>query len=347
MTQSQSAPASRPAPECVARSQPRLDDHGRARTLQLTTSSVGSYLGCPKRYQWAYELGLRREQSSAALGIGSAYHAALEAINHGTPIAAAAALARSPLIADEIDREIAACMVSGWAWRWSDAPQFAKILEVERVFEFETAGVTIMGKIDVIGELPDSRVAVGEYKTTSEDISPGSDYWRRLLIDRQCSTYVMAARSMGYNVDTVCFDAARKPGLRPRLLSRKKDGDGAREDTATFAARLMESIAEKPDWYYRREEIPRVDADLELWKEDMSHVATLIGFSRTLNRWPRNTDSCKRWGTCPYFGPCVANHDLETQGTPSGFVRVENVHVELTRGGGSLSEADNDCNANE
>lgn len=308
--------------------------------LVLTTSRVGAFMACPRRHQWAYEWGIRRERDGRSITIGKAYHAALEKINTGTPPDTAAAEARSPELEDEIDREITACMVSGWAWRWSEAPMFKRILAAEKVFEFKPfkgARFTVAGKIDVIGELEDGRVAVGEYKTTSEDLSPESDYWRRLLIDRQISGYVLGARSLGFPADDVVYDAARLPGIRPRLLSRKSE---ERESMEQFAARLMESIAEKPDWYFARHRIARLDADLEEWRLDMAHVAGMIGESRKRGRWPRNTDACKRWGTCPYFGPCADSHNPETAGLPSGYVKVENVNVELTVESEPVMESD-------
>ena len=288
-------------------------------------------MACPRRYWWSYELGIRRESEGRALTIGRAYHAALEAINGGGDPGAAAASCREADL-DDVDRELAACMVAGWSWRWSESPQFRKVLASERVFEFRPfngARFTIAGKIDVIGELHDGRVAVGEYKTCADDLSPGSDYWRRLLIDRQISGYILGARAIGFPAETVVYDAARKPGLRPRLMSRKKDSDGEREDMAAFADRLMADIGQRPDWYYGRQEIQRLDADLEEWRADVAQSAAMIAASRKAGRWPRNTDSCMRWGKCGYFGPCADSYDPTTRGLPSGFVKVENVHTEL------------------
>lgn len=289
---------------------------------------------------------IRREQSGAAIGIGTAYHGALEAMNKGMPVEQAASLARSPAIADEVDREIAACMAAGWGWRWSESPLIRKMIAAEQVFEFKPnakARWSLAGKIDGIAELSDGRLAVVEYKTTREDLSPGSDYWRRLLIDRQISVYTLGAASLGYNVDTIVYDAARVPGIRPRLLSRKSD---ERESIEQFSARLMESIAEKPDWYYARNEIPRLPQDIDETRADLAGFAESIRSAQKSGRWPRNTDACLRWGKCPYFGPCADNHNPETQGLPNGFVRVENIHVELTIQGETQDDYANTAEAN-
>lgn len=298
--------------------------------LTITNSQVGTYMACPRRAWWAYEKGIRKETPGVALSMGTAYHAAIEALNCGRSIDEAVALARSPDL-EPVDRELAACMVCGWDWRWSQA-RVGKIIATEKVFEFKPvkrAQWSVAGKIDAIAELPDGRIAVVEYKTTGDDLSPHSDYWRRLLIDRQISWYVLGARSLGFNVDTVIYDAARKPGVRPRLLSRKK-GEDARESMEQFAERLTADIAERPDWYFGRQEIPRIESDIDEAQREMAMFAGMIRKSQTTNRWPRNTNACIQFGTCPYFGPCTANHDPETAGTPSGFKKVSDVHVELT-----------------
>lgn len=309
-----------------------------------TNSSIGSFGACPHRYWWAYQLGLRREEIGTRLSIGTAYHAGLEALNRGGTIDSAVSVARAPSL-DDADRERVACLVAGWQWRWSNAPAFRKILAVEKVFEFKPirrARWSYAGKIDVIGELEDGRIAVGENKTTTDDLSPGSDYWRRLQIDRQISGYILGARSLGFPASTVLYDAARLPGLKPKLIAKKNGGDGVRrEDMEQYGARIMESIAEKPDWYYRREEVPRLDAEIEHAIEEIADYHAMIQNARKRGRWPRNTDACRSlWGRCRYFGPCADSYNPETQGIPNGFRKVENVHAELTVGATDEEQSD-------
>lgn len=334
--------ASRPAPAPLVRNQPpSLDGAAQARTpLVLTSSRIGSFLACPRRHQWAYELGIRRDSEGSALTIGKAYHAALEAMNLGQSVDEALRIAlQESANLDPTERTIAACMASGWHWRWSAATQVKRVLAVEQVFEFKPnrrARWSLAGKIDAIVELTDGRTAVSEYKTTRENIEATGDYWRRLLIDRQVSVYMLGAKSLGFTPDTVLYDAARVPGVRPRLLSRKSE---ERETQDQFAERLTLDIAERPDWYYVRREIPRIESDLAETETDLAHFAEMVRFSRRIGSWPRNTDACRRWGVCPYFGPCTANHNPAVDGIPSGYRRVEDVNVELTVNGGR-TEAD-------
>lgn len=59
------------------------------------------------------------------------------------------------------------------------------------------------------------RYMVKELKTSSEDISPGSDYWRRLRMDSQVSTYFAAAKALNYDPHGVLYDVIKKPTSKP------------------------------------------------------------------------------------------------------------------------------------
>lgn len=290
----------------------------------ITNSQIGTYLGCARKFWWNYELAIRPERKGTALSIGTAYHAALERINRGME-------PDPPVGLDEPYATIVACMISGWRWRWANQP-IGKVVAAEMVFEFRPSRARFVqsGKIDSIQELPDGRLAVVEYKTCGEDLSPQSDYWRRLNIDRQISIYMLGAKALGYPVETVVYDASRKPGMRPKLLTKAQGGDGEqRESPEQYAARLMADIESRYEWYYGRQEIPRLESDLEQCRAELSMFAEQIRTARRTGRWPRNTDGCMRYGKCAYFNPCTNSHDPQAQGVPSGFRVASNVNEEL------------------
>lgn len=301
----------------------------------ITNSQIGTYLGCARKFWWSYELAIRPERKGTALSIGTAYHAALERINRGLEPEPPAGL-------DEPYATIVACMIAGWRWRWANTP-IGKVVAAEMVFQFRPSRARFIqsGKIDSIQELPDGRLAVVEYKTCGEDLSPQSNYWRRLNIDRQISIYMLGARALGYPVETVVYDASRKPGMRPYAATPaekrkfKKDGTlyanqrETDEPLADFAERLTADIGENYEWYYGRQEIPRLESDLEQCRAELSMFAEQIRTARRTGRWPRNTDSCRRHGLCPYFNPCTNSHDPQAQGVPSGFRVAANVNEEL------------------
>lgn len=98
---------------------------------------------------------------------------------------------------------------------------------------------------------------------------------------------------------------------------------------AEYGARLLNDIYERPDFYYRRQEIPRLDKDLEDYRYEKWQIQQQYRDSQRLGRWFRNTNSCRSFlGTCRYFNICTNGIDVTTE-TPAGFVRVENIHPEL------------------
>jgi hypothetical protein len=204
------------------------------------------------------------------------------------------------------------------------------------------------------------RTFIVEHKTTSEDIGSESDYWKRLRLDPQVSTYMVGARALGIEPDECLYDVARKPMLRPSAVPvtdadgvkvvrdaagqrvRTKDGKKWREtsDSAQgyvletrpetpeeFRIRLRESIAEAPDKYYGRGHIVRLEEDERDAAHDTWQTALAIRNAETTKRWPRNPDACVRYGrTCEFFPVCTR----ETIATdPTRYVRKPAQHSEL------------------
>src|SRR5690606_32440122 len=132
----------------------------------------------------------------------------------------------------------------------------------------------LAGKIDKIVRLPDGRTAIMEHKTTSDSIASDSDYWARLRLDSQISLYVLAARELGYDVQTVLYDVVRKPrheryrATPPELRKYKKDGtlyanQRERDETPQeFGQRVYQAMYTEFDSYFARQEIPRLESDL-------------------------------------------------------------------------------------
>lgn len=296
-------------------------------TELLTHSRASAYLGCHRLHWWAYECGIRPERAGDALRMGSAYHLGLQSLHHGSDVETAASVAMSAMSADdEPNRTIVGGLVAGWAWRWSE--QRWHVLAFEQVFTIRSRKRwRLAGKIDAIVELEDGRQAIVEHKTTSEDLDASSDYWTRVLMDRQVAWYIAGARSLGWDPQTVIYDCARKPGIRPKLVGR--GDDRCRETLEEYAQRFADDIFERPLWYYGRHEIPMLDHMVDDSLEDAGEIMSHIRASRRAGRWPRNTDHCRRWGVCPYFGPCSEGRRPDEPDIPHGYVRVQDVHVEL------------------
>jgi hypothetical protein len=343
----------------------------------ITNSRATSFKKCRKRHFWEYEEGIRPETEAKALRIGGAVHAGIDQIKKGGSLEAAHDATgefylNPPEGADmwawEIEQATAMCLVSGWHWRWGDCGGL-EIVASEATFrtalrnpatgapstKFELAGVQ-----DGIIQVDPRRRMVLEHKTCSEDLSEGSDYWRRLEMDSQISLYTYAARMEGHDVSGVLYDVIRKPTIRPEnipLLDDEgfkivldannervytKDGKKPRQTALTadgwvlqtrvmnpheWAEKLTEDIAQRPEYYYGRREIARLDSELVEAMEEFWDVQKAIADAQNKNAWYRTVsrDTCPY---CPFFSLCSSKFAPDMP-LPVGFVRVENRHQEL------------------
>jgi len=309
----------------------------------LTHSRLSCYRSCPRKHYIRYELGIRPDTEGAPLRVGSAFHAALEAADNGQDVAAII----DARLEDDFEAAMVAAMFNGHTAQWS--LNNLEVVATEQEFYLplvnpETNRPTgvwrLAGKMDRIVRLPDGRLALMEYKTTSRDFAPGADYWLRLHMDQQLSMYMIEARAAGYDVQTVLYDVTRRPGLRPlkatpvdqrkyvkatgALYANQRDAD---ETPDEYAARIAADIAERPDHYFARIEIARLQQDLddcasEIWQQQQS-----IREAQRTGRWYRNPSSCFNPFPCEYVAVCM-NRDLEAS-TPSGYVRSDEIHPEL------------------
>jgi len=266
-----------------------------------------------------------------------------------------------------IERETVECLLRGYHWRWQDSRLeiVASEQEFHLPLRNQATGYPsrlwdLAGKIDGVVRLEDRRLAVQEHKFLGEPIGQESDYWRRLQIDPQVTIYTYAARESGYDTSTVLFDVVRKPTIRPEAvpicdgegLKIVLDADGERVLTKQgkprqtgstadsyvvqtrpmtpdeWAGKLLADIRKRPDFYFSRHEIARLDSDIADCLEELWDVQETMRDAQLRNRWYKTVgrDSCP-W--CPYFGLCTSRYDPKDNGVPEGFVKLENVHPEL------------------
>lgn len=356
----------------------------------LTHSRMQSFKGCARKHYFQYEQGLRRDRDAVALRIGGVVHKALEVVWKSAHDAACDPLNLALVVvannyanlpgwvtSDETkrewdyERETVAALVHGYWFHWRASTPRAEAVELAfdapiRNPESGAASRTyrLAGKIDAIASLDDGRLAVVEHKTTGDDIGVDSDYWKRLRIDPQISGYVLGARELGYDIQTVLYDVIRKPTIRPeqvtmvdadgfkivvdangeRVFLTNKAGEktkpresGDPEKGYTLCKRpmtpeewwkkLSEDIAARPDFYFQRREIARLDEDMQDYAAELWQTAELVREARTKQRWTRNTAACIGYGRCDFLDICHLG--LEIQDTPEGFVRLSHVHPEL------------------
>lgn len=316
----------------------------------LTHSRARCFADCPRKHHLRYVEGWRVRRESEALRVGSLVHVGLAAYwQDGTILEVVRGRAENPYEQARID-----VMLEGYVEKWysTDTRPNVEILAVEKPFEMpllnpdetseewkEHPGWRLAGKPDAIVRYGDETYAI-EHKTTSEPIEDdAADYWSKLLIDHQCSTYVLGAEALGHPVDAVLYDVIRKPAMKPYkatpVEARKYTKAGAlyanqREKDETpeeYRARVRAAVFGELDGYYKRKVIPRRAETMRAYMRDAWAQAELIDFAIDAGYAPRNPDACHRFGRCGFWDICSAG--VNPADDPDRYERVTNVHAEL------------------
>lgn len=208
---------------------------------------------------------------------------------------------------------------------------------------------SIAGKIDIIAKHGNKKTII-DHKTTSLDISdPNAPYWRQLVIEGQVSHYALLSWLNGEKVDDLVWDVMRKPGISPKKLAKAEKAAVVssrkyfnvemstetlealqvddRETLEMYEARLAhDCMTERPQWYFQRRPVPRMDNELleyagELWDHGQEILNT-----RNSGRNVRNSGACMLYGSaCKFLGIC-SGYD-----TPDSdkWQKKQQVHTEL------------------
>lgn len=316
----------------------------------LTNSRASAFRTCARLHSYKYEQSIYPAEEPEALAFGSLIHRALEAWWTSEP------LGMTPLVsalrvlnegeADPFDRAKGQAMMHGYHERWAAALEGYEVIAIEAEFNMPLVNPAtgrpspvwrIGGKLDgLIRERATGDVLVLEHKTASGDISPGSEYVRRLKMDSQVSLYFDGATALGHPPARVLYDVLGKPALRPLKAGKQRDRDETPEE---YRDRCVLAIAEDPNKFFQRSDVVRLESEMDEARFDIWQTAQAIHESERANRWPRNPSSCLMYGrTCPYFAACADGVALDD---PRYFKKSDKVHPELSgeesRANGSTS----------
>lgn len=319
----------------------------------LTNSRMKTARACLRLDKLTYVDGYRAIKEFAALRFGSLFHSGLEAWWIATMEGLAGderltrALAALAGESDPFDMMRADALLRGYDARWG-AENYT-VLAVEHAFEVDLVNpdtgaasrtFRLAGKVDAIVRDEAGRTLLVEHKTSSEQIGPGSEYWRRLQIDSQISTYYAGANAIGHDVEGCLYDVIAKPGIRPLkatpiesrkyvaktglLYANQREAD---ETPAEFHARLLADIASDPNGYFQRGVVVRLAGEIAEAAADAWMTAQIIRDAARTGRAPRNPDACSRYGrTCQFFDVCTGTASLDDA---AQFVKLTAVHPEL------------------
>jgi len=317
----------------------------------LTNSQMRCFRRCQREAELSYELGYRAASDAESLDFGTLVHAGLEhwwqAVQSGAD-RLSAALEAMAYEADPFVLARATEMMRGYEARWCDGPY--EVIAVEKEFRAPLVNPDtnapsrtwqLGGKLDVIvRDQRDGRVYKVEHKTSSTDIGLGSTYWKRLTLDPQISTYYAGARELGYDVAGCVYDVLGKPKLKPlkatpaadrkytkagALYATQREADETPEE---YTLRVRAAILESPDRYYQRGVVVRLESEERDAAFDRWQVSRMYRESQLSGQWPRNPDSCERYGRmCDFFDVCTGTAALDDT---TRFRHTDNVHEELT-----------------
>lgn len=207
---------------------------------RMSVSKYQTLRTCPRLFYWEHVLYMQRVRQEGARDFGKLYHLGLEAWwreagkgdapwvdPDASLLAALRAIAEGAkhVETDRYDQAMAEAMMVGYHARWFPIEYELVGKGVEEWFEIpmrdpdgrEVKGWTRVGKTDAFVQFADqTRPKLVEHKHTTQDVSPGSDYWSKLAIDLQPSMYVDAAVAAGYDVVAVLYDVSKKPKVTPQ-----------------------------------------------------------------------------------------------------------------------------------
>lgn len=212
--------------------------------IPQSATSITDFKQCTMLYYLRHVLRLRPVEDAEAARIGTNWHKCLEILTepnsdpHGALIAhlnkAYETCPPSVSLTDwEVERTVLLYSALGWDWYYQDD----KIETVAREVHFDrqvTDQYRRRGKIDrIIRREGQVTLALGEYKSTTKPIDPGSLYWDRLNLDSQLTLYLIEARHAQLAgeleqygiaatdplISGVLYDVWHKPMIRPKKLS--------------------------------------------------------------------------------------------------------------------------------
>lgn len=311
--------------------------------IRLSASSIRDYLTCGQKYRLKYIAGLDPDVSVEALRIGGAwakmheYYEKSLASHHMKNEAQAEACQLLDKIYNNIppgydakeweaEREMLrrSFIVYQEVYKDSDF----NVIETEGKHEFplihpdtgmaipERDAVCVV-KLDKFVRDSAGTPCVLEMKSTTREITPGSDYWQSLRLDIQISFYARWAKLAEGEIGPTIYDVWRRP-----LLRLKKD-----EIVAEYADRVEEKLRANPAEHFQRHEIVRTDKDLEMFDRELWNVYQQMKETIRRDLWVSNTSQCISFmGKCPYHSICSregAERTVREQLTPVGFKKRE------------------------
>lgn len=196
------------------------------------------------------------------------------------------------------------------------------------------------------------RKVLFDHKSTSQDITdPNGPYWRQLVVEGQVDHYMLLEWMHGEKCDDAVWDVIRKPSISPKKITKAEiravvslgeyfglkvsEADkqtfvagGERETVAMYEARLLhDCTVERPEWYFARRSVPRMDSEILDYARDLWQHSQDILYTRQQERLPpRNSGACMLYGSpCKFLGICSGHDSADSD----RWQKKTQIHAEL------------------
>lgn len=262
-------------------------------------SSIGTWLVCPKKYEYAYVKGFRSPPTEA-LNFGSEIHRYVELANSGMNVEPESKEAK---------------IVIKWSdyWRRSNSQYSTKNLEfldVEGEWKIDVNGKELVGKRDGYIKHKSGKCFLYELKTATA--REQDQYIRLLESNDQINNNVLALQQEGKQVDGTIYDIIWKPLIRQKKAETEED----------FTQRFVDEF-DDGDKCFTRLVVLRKKETLENHYKELSIIMSAMKTTPVF----RNTTGCRHYNRlCPYFDACMEDNDDMLE----GFEKKTKKHSELS-----------------
>lgn len=283
---------------------------------RVSHSELAAFRLCSRYHFYSYRLRREPKVTATPLLVGRRIETIIKQIWLG----------QTPDLSELPPEERAICKAYPIWWRYHTL----RVKRADIPFQVEIAGVLYVGELDGDGEDKGEEIIV-ELKTTSDDISPGAHYWRRVAqVDPQVTTYLMAARAQRRKLRRVVYDVIRKATIErakatplekrkytkitkaepvARLYANMREND---ETDDEYELRVLEDIAEKPERYFQRHDIVRYEDEHQAHIRDVAGTVRLMQVVEEMSEAPRNVDACFHWGrSCSFLPVCLGEDRID------------------------------------
>lgn len=289
--------------------------------FKVSPSSLALFQACPRKFKYRYVFGIEgKQEPDDKLKFGTAFHAALEH-NANKPVATWSVRAACAGLDADLGALVAGA-VAAYGTYWAKSLRYDAV-ELRLETELRNHRLALVTIVDGLVETEAGEFAVVDYKTTESDIRPGAWFWEKLVLDRQVSSYLWAARVHGKPVAFALWDAIKRPNLKRRdvdipaehyVKSGKwgsagdvKPGTGIpAESPADFAKRVRDTMLAEPETYFQRAPVYRLDDELDGAITEIEAIGAQVLAAWDAGAWPRSPANCFSYGRkCEYFDLCA------------------------------------------